>query len=63
MSGATEFFAMGGYGVYIGLAYGIAAAVILGLFLWSRHGLRRAEKREAQIGRRERRRPRQETAA
>ena len=63
MSGAAEFFAMGGYGFYIWLAYGVAAGVIVGLFLWSRHGLKLAETREAQIGRRERRRPKRETTA
>ena len=63
MSSAAEFFAMGGYALFIWPSYGIAAAVILGLFLWSHFGLRRAEKREAQLGRRERRRPRREVSS
>lgn len=62
MSGAAAFFAMGGYGFFVWTAYAAAAFVILGLFLWSRHGLQRAEERERQIGRRERRRPNRETA-
>lgn len=52
----AEFFAMGGYAVYIWPAYGIAAAVIIGLFVWSWHGLGKAGRAEAALGRRERRR-------
>jgi heme exporter protein D len=63
MSNAAEFFAMGGYGLYVWSSYGVAALVILGLILWSHWGLRSAEKREAQLGRRERRRPRREASS
>ena len=56
MNAAAEFFAMGGYGVFVWSAYAAAALVILGLSVWSWLGLRRAEQREVQIGRRERRR-------
>ncbi len=63
MSGVVEFLSMGGFGMFVWTAYGVAAAVILGLFLWSRHGLKRAEEREEQIGPRERRRSRRETTA
>ena len=52
----VEFFAMGGYAVYIWPAYGIAAGVIVGLFVWSWRGLTQAERAEAALGRRERRR-------
>lgn len=62
MSSAAAFFDMGGYGVYVWSSYGVAALVIVLLFLWSHYGLRRAERREAQLGRRERRRPRREAA-
>lgn len=63
MSSAAEFVAMGGYGLYVWSSYGVAALVILGLFLWSHFGLRAAEKREADLGRRERRRPRREASS
>jgi len=52
----AEFFAMGGYAVYIWPAYGIAAGVIIGLFVWSWRGLAKAERTEAALGRRQRRR-------
>lgn len=52
----AEFFAMGGYAAYIWPAYAIAAGVILALFVWSWRGLARAEKAEAALGPRERRR-------
>lgn len=63
MTGAAEFFHMGGYAFYIWSSYAVTALVLVGLFVWSRLGLRSAEKREAQLGRRERRRSRQETSA
>lgn len=63
MSSAAEFVAMGGYGLYVWSSYGVAALVILGLFLWSHFGLRNAEKREADLGLRERRRPRREASS
>ena len=63
MTGLSDFFAMGGYGFYVWSSYAVAALVITGLYLWSRAGLRSAEKREAQLGRRERRRPRREREA
>jgi len=52
----AEFFAMGGYAVYIWPAYGVAAGVIVGLFVWSWRGLAKAERAEAALGKRERRR-------
>ena len=53
----ADFFAMGGYAAFIWPAYGIAGAVIVGLFVWSWRGLAKAEQAEAMLGRRERRRP------
>ena len=63
MSGLDTFFAMGGYGFFVWSSYAVAVLVIVGLFLWSHLGLRRAERREEQLGRRERRRPRREKAS
>ncbi|MGY9055227.1 MAG: heme exporter protein CcmD [Alphaproteobacteria bacterium] len=47
---------MGGYGPYIWSAYGITALVLGGLLVWSWRGLRSAERREAELGKRGRRR-------
>lgn len=63
MNGLSAFFAMGGYGVFVWSSYAVTAFVIVGLFLWSHFGLRRAQKQEEQLGRRERRRPRREKAS
>lgn len=52
----VEFFAMGGYALYIWPAYGIAAGIIIGLFVWSWRSLGKAMRAEAALGRRERRR-------
>jgi heme exporter protein D len=52
----AEFLDMGGYAAYIWPAYGIAAGVIVGLFVWTRHGLKKAEQAEEALGRRQRRR-------
>ena len=52
----AEFFAMGGYAVYVWPAYGIAAGVMVGLFVWSWRGLSKARQAEAALGRRQRRR-------
>jgi heme exporter protein D len=62
MKSFWEFAAMGGYGVYIWPAYGVAVLVIGGLFLWSWRGHRAATKRELELGRRSRR-SRKETAS
>jgi heme exporter protein D len=56
MSGLGEYLAMGGYGPYIWSAYGITALVLGGLLVWSWRGLRSAEQREAELGKRGRRR-------
>lgn len=63
MNSAASIFAMGGYGFYIWTSYAVTALVILCLFVWSHWGLRNAEKREAQLGRRQRRKPRRETSS
>lgn len=39
----AEFFAMGGYAAYVWPAFGLAAAVLLGLTIASLKGLRAAE--------------------
>ena len=38
----AEFFHMGGYAVYVWSAYGIVAAVLIGLTVWTLAGLNRA---------------------
>jgi heme exporter protein D len=40
----SEFFAMGGYGGYVWAAYGVAAAVLIGLVWQSLRGLRASER-------------------
>jgi heme exporter protein D len=40
-----EFFQMGGYAFYVWTAYGLAAAVLLGMVLQSRSRQRRLVKR------------------
>ena len=52
----AEFFSMGGYAPFIWPAYGIAVLVIGGLYLWTLRALVRAERSEAQLGSRSRRR-------
>lgn len=52
----AEFFEMGGYAAYIWPAYGVAAGAIVGLFIWSWRGLAKAQRAEAALGPRERRR-------
>lgn len=56
-----EFLAMGGYGPYIWSAYGAAAVILAALFIWSWRGLKAAERREQQLGRRRRRRGQPDT--
>ncbi|HAT36107.1 MAG TPA: heme exporter protein CcmD [Rhodospirillaceae bacterium] len=41
MTGLDEFLAMGGYGGFIWAAYGVAALVLVGLLIQSRHALKR----------------------
>ncbi len=60
MTFAREYLAMGGYGSYIWSAYAIAAAIIIGLLIWSWMELKSMERREAQLGRRRRRKTRTE---
>ena len=55
-----EFFAMGGYAVYVWSSYGLAVLVLAGLFAASIMGLRAQERtlaalEAAQVGRRRRR--------
>ncbi|WP_119679850.1 heme exporter protein CcmD [Indioceanicola profundi] len=58
----TEFFAMGGYAVYIWTSYGLAALILVGLLLASIRSLRANEQvltaLEAAQGERRRRRAR-----
>jgi heme exporter protein D len=53
----SEYFAMGGYAAYVWPAYGVAAAVLIGLLVASLRGLR---AREAEIAAVEAQRPRRE---
>jgi heme exporter protein D len=52
----SEFFAMGGYAAYVWPAYGVAAVVLIGLWLASIRGLkaREVEIEDAETGRRRR---------
>lgn len=45
MEALTAFVAMGGYGGYVWSAYGLAAAVLAGLWLAARRRKRRALRR------------------
>lgn len=38
----NEFLQMGGYGVYVWSAYGVAGLVLLGLTVWTLAGLKRS---------------------
>lgn len=49
MSGLGEFFHMGGYAAYVWPAYGVAAAVLVGLLAESVLRLRRARRRLAAL--------------
>ena len=40
----AEFFAMGGYAVFVWSAYGVVAVVLAGLTVWTLASLRAAEK-------------------
>ncbi len=51
----SEFFAMGGYAAYVWPAYGVAAAVLIGLWLAS---VRALKVREADVDAAENGRPR-----
>ncbi|HTY66229.1 MAG TPA: heme exporter protein CcmD [Alphaproteobacteria bacterium] len=55
----SSFFAMGGYAAYVWPAYGVAAAVLIGVWIASVRGLRARESEieavEAERPRRERR--------
>ncbi len=59
MSGVAEWLAMGGYAVFVWPAYGVAAAVLIGVWIASVRGLRARESEieavEAERPRRERR--------
>lgn len=44
MAGMNEYLAMGGYGAFIWASYVIAALVLAGLWIQSRHALKRNEK-------------------
>ncbi len=57
----AEFFQMGGYAAYVWSAYGATAAVVLGVLVWSWRGLYAAEKAEARLAHRPRRRPARRT--
>ena len=54
----SDFFAMGGYAAYVWPAYGVAAAVLAGLWIASLRSLR---AREAEIDAAEIDRPRRES--
>jgi len=60
----TEFFAMGGYAVFVWPAYGLAALVLIGITVMTVAALRRTERElsdlEAIAPRRRRRRARDE---
>ncbi|MEM8950344.1 MAG: heme exporter protein CcmD [Pseudomonadota bacterium] len=45
----NEFFAMGGYAVYVWSAYGITALLLLLLFVWSWFGARARETELEQV--------------
>ncbi len=44
MNAVDSFLAMGGYAVYVWSAYGVAAAVLTGLFVVSVAGYRRQQR-------------------
>jgi len=45
----SEFLAMGGYGAYVWIAYGVTALSLLLLFLWSWFGAQARETELAQV--------------
>jgi len=42
--GISDFLAMGGYAAYVWSAYGVTAAVVAGLLLWSLGDYRRRQR-------------------
>ena len=51
----SEFFAMGGYGVFVWLSYGACALILLGIFISSKRTHRKIlENVKSQIAREER---------
>ena len=48
-SSLSDYLAMGGYAAYVWSAFGIAVALLVGLFVQSRHAARRREAELAQL--------------
>ena len=57
-----EYLEMGGYAAYVWSAFGIAAALMVGLFVQSRHAARQREVELAEIRMRVRPRPSRQPA-
>jgi heme exporter protein D len=49
---ASEFFAMGGYGLYVWVSFGVTALCMVGeaLAVWRRHAAAVAGSREGSLG-------------